>query len=220
MLLCRDRDISPQSINVNVGILQLSTTSGIMTSAVTQPLPPYDLATLLKTPIDQEIPPQALSEILSQPPFLPIPNALNLRTVPLPSSSKITFYRSGPLHHLTPTDATLLSTTYNITKIYDLRSKREREKVPSAVIGGIETIWTPYAVDAGLEEPQTEFIPFEKFCEGEGEEKGKKAWMQIYKANLRSYRAVYKVVFEAVRDWKVSDGGGMLFHCTGMWYPS
>jgi hypothetical protein len=187
-----------------------------MTSPIAQPLPPYDLPSLLKTPIDQEIPPQALSEILSQPPFLPIPDALNLRTVPLPSTTNITFYRSGPLHHLTPTDATLLSTQYNITKIYDLRSKRERERVPSAVVEGIETIWTPYAVDAGIEEPQTEFIPVEKFLEGEGEEKGTEAWMTIYKANLRSYRAVYKVIFEAVVDWDRSDGGAMLFHCTGM----
>ena len=178
----------------------------------------YDLQLLLKTPSNQVIPAGALSEILANPPFLPIPHALNLRSVPLPSTSKIRFYRSGPVHYLTPADLDLLRSRYHIGQVYDLRSRREREKTPSAVVEGIETIWTPYTVDAGLENAQTEWVPVIKFQEGEGEEKGKEAWLEIYRNMLSSYRFVYKVVFEAVRDWKDASAKdkAILFHCTGM----
>ena len=80
---------------------------------------------------------------------------------------------------------------------------------------GIETLWTPCTVDAGLEDPQTDFIPVEKFLEGKEDERGKEAWLQIYQRILRTHVSKYKAVFETVRNWKESDGRGVLFHCTG-----
>jgi hypothetical protein len=136
-----------------------------------------DLATLFAIPINIPLSPEITKSLISQPPFLPLPNALNLRTVPLPPTSKLKIYRSGQLHHLSPESLSLLHTKYGVTRVFDLRSKKERVVLPSPVIEGIETIWSANVEDDDNKR-EVKLVPVARFAEGEGELKGLEAWKE------------------------------------------
>lgn len=178
--------------------------------SIPSPSPPYDIPSLLAIPIHNPLPIGAITSLISQPPFLPLPLALNLRSVPLPSTSKLKFYRSGYLHPLSPDSLSVLHSKYNVTQIYDLRQRAEREKQPSPSIEGVETVWTENTEDAGLEKEDVKLVPVTEFA-GDGMVG---AYVKRYENVLRMYGCVYRRVFETIL--KGGDGEGILFHCSGL----
>ncbi|KAF8510187.1 tyrosine phosphatase family-domain-containing protein [Hysterangium stoloniferum] len=75
-------------------------------------------------------------------PFLPLPHVLNIRRVPLPTSSTSPqLIRSGEILQLTSSDAQ----KYKIRTIFDLRSKGDMERYgsPLKVIDGVDVEWAP-----------------------------------------------------------------------------
>ena len=167
-----------------------------------------DLSSILATPIQDHIPPDIVREILSQPPFLPIPGALNIREISvLPIVRKGLLYRSGACGPLTPAGESSLAKQYGIRTIFDLRSLAERNRRPSPNIEGIETRWIPSTTDAkilnlGREDPK-DYI----------EEDGKKGHLKMYTRILESYKDAFREVLVYLRDEKES---GVLFHCSGI----
>jgi hypothetical protein len=169
--------------------------------------PALDIPTLLATPIQFPLPESEVKLVLASAPFIPIPHALNLRTISSPNLQPNKVFRSGALSHLTPSILSALKDQYNITTIFDLRARNEREKQPSPDVEGIETIWIPNTEDAGTA-PTPIYIPIEDFAVGGGVD----AYLRRYENVLQMYGSVYKTIFEKLRD---SDEGGVLFHCTG-----
>lgn len=111
-----------------------------------QPQP--DVSFLLELSIRDPLPESAANLILSSPPFIPVPNALNLRTLSSPTLLPPNIlFRCGSLSHLPTPILSTLSSTYNIKTIFDIRSRKERERDPSPSIDSIETIWIPSTVD-------------------------------------------------------------------------
>jgi hypothetical protein len=176
-----------------------------------------DLPALLETPVRDPLPEEAVKAILATHPFIPVPNALNLRTISHPPNlAPNLIFRSGALSHLPAASWAQLKDTYNITTIFDLRSADERQHSPSPDIPGIETIWIPSGVDDDIRTsgpgnvhwkieqfnvPRTDFV----------ENQGKDAYVKLYNIVLETHRRPYKAVFERLRDSE----GGVLFHCTG-----
>ncbi len=185
------------------------------------------LAALYNTAIRYGLPEPELTRVLNSDPFIPIPGALNLRTISSPSLPPNLIFRSGALSHLPLTALAPLKDTYKITTIFDLRSAREREKSPSPEIPGIETVWIPSTVDvdarflgAGAtatlvdekiqpEKPKLAAVRIKPadFVANDG----KDGYLKMYGEILDSHRDAYRAVFERLRDGR----GGVLFHCTG-----
>src|SRR4051812_34943770 len=111
------------------------------------PSPVTELLALLETPIRDPIPEKTVKEVLANPPFLQVPMGLNLRTISSPTLAPNIVFRSGNLAHLPPASLELLKSEYNITTIFDLRSRGEREKTPTPQIEGIEAVWVPSTLD-------------------------------------------------------------------------
>jgi Tyrosine phosphatase family len=178
-----------------------------------------DLTSLLSQSVIHPLPPSQVEFHLSKPPFIPLLGVMNLRTLTSPTLPPDRIYRSGALTHVPAPTLSLLPTTYNIRTIYDLRSAPEREKAPSPVIGGVETVWIPntadgtvYLKDENGEQRKKEVprdVPTGLFAEGDGVE----AWMRKYRNILDMHGHIYKAVFEKLRD---GGEGAVLFHCTGL----
>ncbi|KAF8859968.1 hypothetical protein BDZ45DRAFT_801212 [Acephala macrosclerotiorum] len=144
------------------------------------------LSALYEVSVRDALPEAEVSRVLQFHPFIPIPGALNLRTISSPTLKPGLIFRSGSLSHLSPAVLAPLKTTYGITAIFDLRSRLEREKSPSPEIPGIETVWIPSTADFGPKLLSED--------EEEGEERPN----------------TYKAVFERLRDGDAR----ILFHCT------
>ena len=174
-----------------------------------------DLPALLDTPIQDPLPKAAVKEILTSYPFIPIPLALNLRTISFPPHLPPNLiFRSGALSHLPPAALAPLKEAYNISTVFDLRSAAERKSSPSPNIPGIKTIWIPSGVDIDTSANGQEHWRTARFNVAHTdfvENNGQDGFMKMYGAILETHKEPYKAVFEALRDGE----GGVLFHCTG-----
>jgi protein tyrosine/serine phosphatase len=177
-----------------------------------------DLTFLLSQSVIHPIPLSQVEIHLSNPPFISLPGAINLRTLTAPTIAPDHIYRCGVLTHVPAPTLSLLRTTYGIRTVYDLRSASEREKYPSPAIEGAETVWIPNTADGTIyikdengelkkKEKPTE-VPTAMFAEGDGSE----AWARNYGNILDMHGHIYKAVFERFRD---GEEGAILFHCTG-----
>jgi hypothetical protein len=173
---------------------------------------------LLETSIQNALPEDAVQEILSSEPFIPIPQALNFRTIfSSPHLKPNLIFRSGSLEHLPPSSLAMLKTDYNITTVFDLRSQSERETSPSPLIDGVETVWIPSRndieqtrlVDGTAAVKEKKKAPWAAFVEDDGT----KGFVNMYGKMLETHKPAFKAVFEKLRD---GGNGGLLFHCTGM----
>jgi len=176
-----------------------------------------DLQVLLQTPIRQPLPENVVKEILLSPPFIPVPMALNLRTICSPTLAPNILYRSGALSHLPPATLSLLKSHHNITTIFDLRSRNEREKSPSPDIEGIETIWIPSTKDidsgvmvAGSVEGSSKLLLSDLNPSDFVANEGVDGYIAMYNNILQTHKNAYRTFFEKLRD----GDGAILFHCT------
>jgi len=168
-----------------------------------------DVRALLRTPISTPLRPEIVKQALSNPPFIPLAGALNLRTISYPPFLKPNLiFRSGALGYLTASSLLELKTEYDIRIIYDLRSANERAKSPSPEIEGVETIWIP--ADAGElgKEVFRDVRPGDFVGDG-----GREGYLKMYGNILETHTEVFRAVFLVLRNGGLEDGG-VLFHCT------
>jgi protein tyrosine/serine phosphatase len=180
-----------------------------------------ELSALLASPIREPLPPSTVEQYLSLPPFIPVPHALNLRTISSPSLlAPNVVFRSGALGHLPVSILNTLRTTYNITAVYDLRSKGERERDASPDIEGIETIWIPSTSDfgsGGAPPSGTDTVQKSKRVMSETkiaefvEKNGEVAYVRMYGNILDLYRDAYRAILLRLAEPRA---GSILFHCT------
>jgi Tyrosine phosphatase family len=174
-----------------------------------------DLAALLDVPILDPLEESQVAQIFATDPFLPIPQALNLRRISSPTLRPDIVYRSGALTQIPPSALTKLRSEYNITTIFDLRHRREREQHPSPEIQGIETIWIPSSGDGpvGIGGVQTspkqvlEDLNPVNFVTNDGVD----GYVRLYANLLGAHKDPYRAVFEKLEEPQ----GGVLFHCSG-----
>jgi hypothetical protein len=169
----------------------------------------FGLVNVLSTPIETRISPLVAKEILSQPPFLPIPGALNIRDISVPPFIRNgCIYRSGALGHITLGGKSDLAEKYGIRTIFDLRTFAERAKSPSPDFEGIETRWIASKADLGKGIKIAKDVEPRDFIEDDG----KIGFLKMYSNILESYSGVFKTVLLQLRD---KTEVGVLFHCTG-----
>jgi len=162
-----------------------------------------NLLEIASTSITSTIPDDVLKAALLEPPFVPIPGALNLRDLGLIPSAKLKpglLYRSGALSSLPPTSVTSLSTELKLKTIFDFRQTRERVQNPDPLIRDIETIWLP----------STELPPRANPADF-AEDGGVQGYCKMYDDVLKVYAQPYKTVLEYLRD---KQGEPILFHCS------
>lgn len=84
-----------------------------------------------------------ISDILTKPPFIDIAGSFNARRIPIPQRA---IYRTGSLENVT---ADGISSVQNlgISKIFDLRSLKERSAFPFPSIPNVDTIWIPSTLE-------------------------------------------------------------------------
>jgi hypothetical protein len=175
-----------------------------------------DLAALLQVPIRKPLEKSQVKQILASAPFIPIPHALNLRTISAPALQPNLVFRSGSLSHLPQSSLIQLNEKYNITTIVDLRSRKERESYPSPDIQGIETLWIPTSGDGpvGIGAAQAnarqvlQGLSPADFAANDGVD----GFVKTYGKMLDTHKDAFRVVFERLKE---PQGGGVLFHCTG-----
>lgn len=174
-----------------------------------------DLPALLEIPIRDTIDKSQVKQILASAPFLPIPQALNLRSISAPSLNPGIVYRSGALSHMPAASLAQLRDNYNIATVFDLRSKKEREKYPSPEIQGVETIWIPSGPDVALGIGAAEGNPKQvlsglspaNFAANDGVD----GYVKMYGNLLETHKDAFRAVFEKLKEPQC----GLLFHCTG-----
>lgn len=179
-----------------------------------------ELSTILETSIGIRIPEATVTEYLKSPPFIPIANALNLRTITSSTLAPGLIFRSGSLAHIPVATLKLLKERYSITTIVDLRSSEEKEKSPDPEVEGIENVWIPSTIDLasqarrdGGEENKLDAssqhlrLSASDFAENDGVD----GYVRMYGHVLKTHQDVYRAVFEKLRD----GDGRILFHCTG-----
>ncbi|KAH8663650.1 tyrosine phosphatase family-domain-containing protein [Tricladium varicosporioides] len=189
------------------------------TSINTQP----GITKLLETPIQDAIPADEVHAVLKSSPFIPIPKALNLRTVISPTLTPNLIFRSGTLSYLPQTSLNELKETHNITTIFDLRGSKEREKSATPEIPGVKNVWVPSTEDFGSQVAGNEESlnrdgygrPSHRDHVGPADFKengGKDGYVKLYAHFLETHRKAYRGVFETLRDGKGEES--ILLHCT------
>ncbi|KAF2100292.1 hypothetical protein NA57DRAFT_54384 [Rhizodiscina lignyota] len=161
------------------------------------------LAQLAATDIHAALPPEDAEKALSSPPFIPIPSALNLRDLGLAAPATIKpglIFRSGALTTWPASSRALLFSQYGIKTIFDLRHERERTRMPSPEIAGIETVWLP---------PTTAPSPLtlEKFAANGGVD----GFADMYEEVATIYAPAFARVFAHI---VARPREPLLFHCT------
>jgi protein tyrosine/serine phosphatase len=175
-----------------------------------------DIALMMQTSISEKLPEDAVKKVLSSPPFIPVPMALNMRTISSNTLAPNIIYRSGFLSHLPASSLSLLKSRHNIATIFDLRSRNERVRQPSPEVEEIETIWLPSIIDGEsgvtgansvedkksllLDVKPADFIPND----------GVPGYIKMYGNILQTHKDAYRAVFQKLRDGE----GSILFHCT------
>ncbi len=179
---------------------------------------PADLSALLNTSIKEPLPEADVQRILASQPFIPIPYSLNLRTLSSPILRPNLIFRSGSLSHMPPSSLALLRDKYNITTIFDLTSKAEREKSPGPMIDGVKTIWIPSTRDMEFSNGEnggvetTEKSAFSALSPSNfAANDGVDGFSKMYGDVLETHKDAFRAVFEKLGE----NEGGTLFHCTG-----
>jgi protein tyrosine/serine phosphatase len=175
-----------------------------------------DTAAIVQVPMGTMLEEFQVQQILASAPFLPIPQALNLRTISSPSLKPNIVFRSGFLWHLPQSSLTQFSEKYSITTIFDLRNRKEREEHPSPQIQGVKTFWIPSSADgpvgigAAHSNPKQvlQGINPATFAENGGVD----GYLKMYENILNTHKPAFKAVFEQLKEPQ----GGVLFHCTGL----
>jgi hypothetical protein len=148
----------------------------------------------MNIPLDQS----TIHQILTNPPFTPLPRAINIRDLGLLPSSPLPpslIYRAGAINGASPAALANLG----ITTVLDLRSEREVTSNPNPV----PSIWVP-----GTKPPTP--IQMEKFVDAGGVPAYADMYMEIAEICAPAFRRG----FAWVRDWE-EGRGGMVVHCTG-----
>ncbi|KAF2674173.1 hypothetical protein BT63DRAFT_366642 [Microthyrium microscopicum] len=162
-----------------------------------------NLLNLAHTPITAAIDEHELAVAITSPPFIPLASALNLRDIGSLERSTVRpalCYRSGTLHKMKPDDLAFLRDVCQIHTIFDLRVEKERLRDPSPEVTGVTTVWVPPEVPPQQIDP-ADFVAND----------GLDGFMKIYGDVLRVQGAIFKLVFEFIRD---NPRRPFLFHCT------
>ncbi|KAG8933223.1 hypothetical protein FRC01_010374 [Tulasnella sp. 417] len=166
--------------------------------------------TVLEASIVEAMDPVFVKKTLSELPFYQIQGMLNVRALPLPPTSgkRGLVLRSAETNHITALGKTQLTQQLNVTKIFDLRSDKERAKFgPDPLdIPGVEIVCIPAMATPQTDDLKTTFARFG----GRGDD----GFVDFYREVLESGVSAYKAIFEFLRD-EVADGKGCLMHCTG-----
>jgi hypothetical protein len=166
----------------------------------------YNLDELLRTDIRTQIPDSVVAQIISSPPFVDVPGALNIRDVSnvttSPDVRRGFVYRSGTLIRISDEGKTKLARDLGVTKVFDLRNPSEREKAPSPVIEGIETVWLPYAATIAP-------VDAKDFERGDD---GISGYLKMYLNILEICTPIFRAVFSHIKDVPEKP---FLFHCSG-----
>lgn len=166
--------------------------------------PNLSLNDLLTTDIRTQIPESTVARITSVAPWSTVPGVFNIRDL-APNVRPGFIYRSGVLASISDEGKSALARTLNVTTIYDLRRPNEREKSPSPVIDGVDTVWLPYARNPAP-------VDLKQFAVGDN---GVSGYVRMYLDTLDNLVPMFKKVLEHIRD---SPEKPLLFHCTGEFY--
>ena len=100
-----------------------------------------DMPALLSTPMPEPLvlSPTDLDAILSTAPFLSIPSCINIRSLPAPIKPCYAI-RTGTLEFLNEEGRRGLL-ELGVKRVFDLRSKKERNGAPTLDIEGVENSW-------------------------------------------------------------------------------
>ncbi|KAG8933861.1 hypothetical protein FRC00_012734 [Tulasnella sp. 408] len=154
-----------------------------------------DLA-ILETSVVESMDPAFVKKTLSELPFYQIQGMLNVRAIPLPPTAgkRGLVLRSAETNHITPLGKTQLSQQLGVTKMFDLRSDKERAKFgPDPLdIPGVEIVCVPAMSASETDDLKATFA----------------------REVMENGVSAYKAIFEFLRD-EVADGKGCLIHCTG-----
>ncbi|KAK5091360.1 hypothetical protein LTR05_001543 [Lithohypha guttulata] len=162
-----------------------------------------DLDSLLATQMTEPIDLTQVNSILASPPFVTISGTFNARRLLDHSQSAIRsdyIFRSGSLEHLTTEGQSALR-NLGITTIFDLRSQREKETVPTPDIPGIENKWYPSTATNSTTASARESEKSEETISLTG----------MYLDILETHQPSFKAVFQHIRDHPDMP---FLFHCT------
>lgn len=162
-----------------------------------------ELAKLALTDIQEPLTAETVEQALKSPPFIPIPSALNLRDIGLSTPGKIKpnlIFRSGALTSWPGSSKALLATQYHVTTIFDLRHERERQRMPSPVIQGIETVWVPPSATPNP-------VKLEDYIPNGGTTGFADMYEEVATIYAPAYSGILRHVIEKPKD-------PFLFHCT------
>ncbi|KIO30403.1 hypothetical protein M407DRAFT_20470 [Tulasnella calospora MUT 4182] len=169
-----------------------------------------DDLSVLETSVLEPLAPTFVKTILAAPPFYQIQGVLNVRSIPLPptSSTRGLVLRSGETNNITPLGKLKLSQELGITKIFDLRSDKERAKFGSDSalnIPDVEIVCVPARTVEPKEDLKTIFGKFG----GNGDQ----GFVDAYRSTLEQGKKAYGRIFEFLRD-ELHNGNGCLIHCS------
>ncbi|KAF4807504.1 Arginine metabolism regulation protein II [Colletotrichum siamense] len=142
-----------------------------------------------------------LSAVLTRPPFINVTGTFNTRDVGLVPGSPIRkgyVFRSGALENLDNVGKQQIAGQLGIKRIFDLRTRHEREKYPEPDVPGCDIMWIPNSFN--------NTVDINDFVSGGGEEGYCKMYMDI----MEIYAPTLKIVLEHVRDRPQEP---FLFHC-------
>ncbi|KAG9048416.1 hypothetical protein FS837_012930 [Tulasnella sp. UAMH 9824] len=142
--------------------------------------------------------------------LLPNPRRPQRPEHPLPptTSKRGLILRSGETNHISTLGKTKLSQELGVTKIFDLRSDKERAKFgsdPALNIPNVEVICVPARTVEPKEDLKTIFGRFG----GNGDQ----GFVDAYRAILEQGQKAFRGIFEFVRD-ELHSGNGCLIHCS------
>ncbi|KAJ5993649.1 hypothetical protein N7451_009373 [Penicillium sp. IBT 35674x] len=157
---------------------------------------------ILSTDIRTPIPVSIVSKIISLPPFVTLPGVSNFRDLSHDNVLRPGYvYRSGNLSDLEEKGKSILAEDLGVTTIFDLRNQGERERAPSPVITGIETIWMPYGTRPAS-------LNLRDFTQDDHSATG---FVKMYMGILNAATPIFTEVFSHIRD---EPNDPFIFHCS------
>ncbi|KAK2000174.1 hypothetical protein LX36DRAFT_442580 [Colletotrichum falcatum] len=161
------------------------------------------LERLTETDVRDPIPADVLLSALASPPFVPSTLLVNLRDLGSVPGSTIRpgfIYRCGTLEAAARDSTALEWLAAKVTRIFDIRSSRERERHVDPEVEGVTNTW----FDSTVFDDQR---VLEEFVEAGGALGVRKEYLKI----LDIYQPTIRIILEHVRD---KPGEHFLFHCT------